>query len=161
MSRNNKEKELEQSERFGGVSFVERAFHKRDEKIAKKYDMAFSYMNQNYEYPKYVSSIKGGVYRKLGIGSMGLPMQLIAVVILILPYILERRTVAISSTSIIVFLVLLFLGVIISYKHKDKHYFAIQGVVFFSALGTVFISALLVILALSEVFPNILELILV
>ena len=112
-------------------------------KRSKKYEKVLEAINEQHGYNKVVLDIHISEFKRIGIGSLSLPMQLLALVILFTPfmYSLEMTESNIFSfetdllIAIAIASALFIYGYLLGNKHRDKHHFAAIGLDFFTTIG--------------------------
>jgi len=122
------------------------------------YARAFEHMNRRDGLDKYVTICEVEERRKIGIGSIGVLVQISAFVALHLSFLFLRASSNIQSASVMItviligvaaFVLLLLSGYYISWKFEKKHYFAMFGVSFFFNVALPFLQVVVFLMFLS------------
>jgi len=123
--------------------------------INSGYTKMFNHLNKEIGYKKYVTVEEVEERKKLGIGSTGLFIQMLAYMSFGIPFLHWPDTtsgiIAIILSSVFLFIFLLILGYIISWRYEKKHFFARSGIVFFAEFSIPILTAVIIVLLLTQI----------
>ena len=133
--------------------------HKQQVSVDCAYSKMFDYMNKELGYQKFATVEEVEEQKTLGVGSIGLFIQVLSYLSFVIPFLHRPEPttgiITIMLGSAFLFIFLLVLGYLISWKYEKKHFFARSGIVFFIEFSIPILTAVVIVLILTQVVSDV------